>query len=605
MLNRLLSLGPTNAVALRIVKGGSSRARHLVIRSAYLGGLMVLVVFALLGPAGSMKDLAQRGAGAFTLMSFGQVAAICLLTPVFMAGAIAQESNPRTWEILLTTPQSSLQIVLGNLFGRLFFVVALLLATFPLFLMTQIFGGVRGSSVLASLQVSFVVAMVMGSIAIALSVMRSAGKRSIFAFYVVVVLYLAATAALDAMARVPVAVDSDASWTTVWTPLNPFLTLESALLTNRYRPRDYAPGEASALQLLWLGDPLRAQAWLGLAIATGLTVFAAMRVRLVGSRMEAPSGRWSRWLRQVNSRNERVPRHVWHNPIAWWEVNLRLSTPAARFLRWTYLIAGAALAAGLLAAHRGGAMSGQALRIAIAAAALGEVVIAVLLAAGVSATAVSREREDGSLDLLLTTPIQPGAYIAGKLRGLITVLWPMIAVPSITLLLGALYVLTDGLRGGGATTAELVGTGKVDVPIVLPAAAVAFPIVLTAFLSFVVMTGLGWSVKSKGVIGSTIGAIGVVAGVAGTIGLCGMASGPDVPLLGPAVSCLSPMNLVFAAVVPFRSIGASLAAPSGLTASFVLGGAISAAVYAGLTFGMHAAMKRSFMMTVRRLAGLK
>ena len=42
-----------------------------------------------------------------------------------LAGAIAQESNPRTWDILLTTPLSSMQMVLGNIFGRLFFVLAL------------------------------------------------------------------------------------------------------------------------------------------------------------------------------------------------------------------------------------------------------------------------------------------------------------------------------------------------------------------------------------------------------------------------------------------------------------------------------------------------
>ncbi len=99
LLNWFLALGPNNAVALRIVKGGSNRTKHLLIRSLYLGALMLLVFFSLLGPSGNLKDLAQRGANAFTLMSFGQVAAICLLTPIFMAGAIAQESNPKTWEI--------------------------------------------------------------------------------------------------------------------------------------------------------------------------------------------------------------------------------------------------------------------------------------------------------------------------------------------------------------------------------------------------------------------------------------------------------------------------------------------------------------------------
>jgi AcrR family transcriptional regulator len=128
--------------------------RDLLVRGATLGLLMLLVVFALLGEGGTLKDMAQRGAGAFTLISYAQVAAICLLTPLFMAGAIAQESNPRTWEVLLTTPLSSAQIVLGNLMGRLFFAIALLVATLPLCLVTRIFGGVRGSGIFASFTVS-------------------------------------------------------------------------------------------------------------------------------------------------------------------------------------------------------------------------------------------------------------------------------------------------------------------------------------------------------------------------------------------------------------------------------------------------------------------
>ncbi len=605
LLNWFLALGPNNAIALRIVKGGSTRTRHLLIRSVYLGGLMVLVFFSLLGPGGSLKDLAQRGANAFTLMSFGQVAAICLLTPIFMAGAIAQESNPKTWEILLTTPLSSLQIILGNLCGRLFFVVALLLATFPLFIMTQIFGGVRGSGVVASLQISFAVALVMGAIAIALSVFRNAGKRSIFIFYVVVVIYLAATTALDRVARDPITVGSTASWTTAWTPLNPFLTLESVLLTNHYRPREFAQNESGAFGRLWFGDPLLAQTYLSFAVSFALVVYATLRVRLIGSRTEAGNTWLSRLSRRLNSQQQRVPRHVWRNPIAWREVHLRLSTPAARFLRWGFLTCGCVAAAALLGMHRGGALNTSVLRIILATVVISEVLLAVLLAVGVSATAVSREREDGSLDLLLTTPIQPGEYLSGKLRGLITVLWPMIAVPSITLILSALYVLFNGFGAGSVTTPEIVGTSKMDVPFVLPIAAGVFPFVLTAFLAFVVMTGLSWSIKSKGVIGSTVGAIGIIVAIMTTIGLCGAASGGSVPLFGPAISCLSPLNLVLATVTPADTIPASMELQSGLSASFLLGAALSVALYVGVTFGMHAAMKRSFMMTVRRLSGLK
>ena len=121
---QFLRILPLNPIVVRLVQGGSVRTRHLLIRAGYLGILIVVLLAAMLGSVGTMRELAQQGATAFALVSYGQVLLICLLAPVFMAGAIAQESNPQTWDVLLTSPLTSLQIVLGNLFGRLFFVLA-------------------------------------------------------------------------------------------------------------------------------------------------------------------------------------------------------------------------------------------------------------------------------------------------------------------------------------------------------------------------------------------------------------------------------------------------------------------------------------------------
>src|SRR5262245_23583031 len=154
-LNWLLRLLPTNPICMRLVQGGSRRMRHLYIRSGYLGIIIIVLLFVLIsetsGTGGaSLRSLASGGSHMFEWISYLQVGLICLLTPVFMAGAIAQEANPQTWDILLTTPLNNLQIVLGNLFGRLFFVLALLFSSLPLFAVTQYFGGGPGSSLFAS-----------------------------------------------------------------------------------------------------------------------------------------------------------------------------------------------------------------------------------------------------------------------------------------------------------------------------------------------------------------------------------------------------------------------------------------------------------------------
>ena len=139
-LRWLLRLGPLNPIAARLVLNAGRRSKHLYVRAAYLGVLVLVLLWALVfnTPQGqvSYRELAAAGAGSFVWIAYLQIALICILAPVFMAGAIAQEASPRTWEILLTTPMGRAEIVFGQLFGRLFFILALLVASLPLFALT-------------------------------------------------------------------------------------------------------------------------------------------------------------------------------------------------------------------------------------------------------------------------------------------------------------------------------------------------------------------------------------------------------------------------------------------------------------------------------------
>src|ERR1043165_212230 len=98
-INWLLRLLPTNPICMRLVQGGSRRMRHLYIRAGYLALMMIVLIFGLLNAMGtgsiSLRALAAGGASMFEGVSYLQVGLICILTPVFMAGAIAQEANPQ------------------------------------------------------------------------------------------------------------------------------------------------------------------------------------------------------------------------------------------------------------------------------------------------------------------------------------------------------------------------------------------------------------------------------------------------------------------------------------------------------------------------------
>ena len=235
--------------------------------------------------------------------------------------------------------------------------------------------------------------------------------------------------------------------------------------------------------------------------------------------------------------------------------------------------------------------------------------IIALAALNMSATAVSREREDGTLDLILTTPIQPGPYIRGKHRGLFQYLVPMMLVPVISLALMAIYVAVGGLgRAGGVMLKDVAladSTETLDaIPVILPEGAIALPIMLAPFIAFCVMVGLQWSIKSKGTIGSVIAAVGIVLVVVGVLSLCAMPAGRSLSHLGAVMTSFSPINLVFSIVYPANTISSALENDV-ITArtSVVIGAVVTAVAYAAISYGMHTTMKRTFMMTVRRLAG--
>ena len=601
----ILRLGPTNPICVRLVQGGSRRTRHMYVRTAYLAVLIAVLLWSLLLLAGrdslSYRDLAEAGATSFQYVAYLQIALICILAPVFMAGAIAQEANPRTWEILLTTPLSSLQIVLGNLFGRLFFVAALLFSSLPLFAITQYFGGVPGSSIVASYAIALCAALLVGSVAIALSVSRTAGRRAVFAFYVSVISFLGATWALDLWLRL------GAGGVTWLTPLNPFLALEALLNPTTYPRRDAT---------LLAGDPWVVRAWLGAPVTSWCVVSALLSVTLLGTcsitaRRAGASGGGVNWLRSVfrlgaRGSRERPARHVWLNPIAWREATARGATLPKLVARWAFLGAGALWGIGLIAAHYGG-MGDRAFRFALLATVWIELAIITLIAINMSSTAVSREREDGTLDLLLTTPIDAKMYLGGKLRGVISYLAPLLGVPVGTMALAGLYTFVMGAGdGGGATVSSMVGAGRmVDVPLVLPEAVLLAPLSAAPFIAFVVMIGLAWSVRSKGTIGSVVAAVGIVGAVSGVLGLCAWQAGGTLEILGPMLAGLSPATALFAMTDVGVGAEATIDTHGLETARLTLGAgvALGAIFYSVVVYAMRSSMIRRFDQTVRRLAG--
>src|SRR3954467_14500757 len=239
-------LVPANPILLRVVEAGGKRVRDLIFRCVYLGLLIGIVCFMLLTSSNSMGDrdlsaLAKTSAKIFQTMSYCQLALVALLAPIFTAGASTQEKDSQTYDILLATPLTNGQIVLGSLLSRLFFIVALLVSGIPIFSITQIFGGVAIKSIILSFAIAAATAFVTASIAMAIATFKVGTRRTIFSFYLFIVIFLVGGFLLDRLdffhfkvildPTTNLATRSGTSWLT---GIHPFLALRTLFHEQSY-----------------------------------------------------------------------------------------------------------------------------------------------------------------------------------------------------------------------------------------------------------------------------------------------------------------------------------------------------------------------------------
>ena len=631
---------PGNPMVVRTVQGGSRRMRHLWVRMGYLGLLTGLVVLGLLfggglGGSASMAELAQAGTRLFGLVAYGQVILVCLLAPLFMAAAIRAEQTGQTYNILLTTPLSALQIVLGALGGRLFFVLSLLASGLPLFAVVLIFGGVPVRSIFAAFLIAALVALVVGSVAVALAVMGHGGRRAVFVFIIAVAGYLLSAYAADQVLRQfqtpststasPVFSQGSASpsatqGNTTWlTPLHPILVLEASLNKPDYRPP--SPEEIAHLPS-WLrvyrGNSLTAITVLSFGLSFALVSVSAMRLRSVAREGAARVGLFKRALRL--GRQARVthpPRRVGQNPIAWRESHTRGNSTAAILARIVFLTLALLLAAVLIGAYHFGRLPttlrgvggqlltpAQVLQYMLLSLLMVELVIIVIVALYTSAGSVSGEREDGTLDLIQTTPITPRYYVWGKLRGLVAFLSLLLAAPLGTLAMVCVYTSVGLWRQWPSAMTTYYGPfGSVREPIILPEAALLWPVIFVPFVAACVAVGMGWSIKSRGVISAVVGSVGVVGGLMLVLGFCGSVMASRIPVIGPVINALSPTTGLVMLVNPWGTID-NFAGGTGSSRVWLwIAAVVAGGVYAVFVYGQLTTMVRGFDQRVRELSG--
>ena len=607
-------LVPANPLLVRIVQGGSRRTRDLWVRMGYLGALIILVLFGLLSGGGlgdqkGLNELAKAGTWVFVIIGYSQVILICLLAPLFMTGLIAAEQSGRTYNILLTTPLNNLQIILGALLGRLFFVLALLASGLPLFAVLLIFGGVPTCAVFKCFATSALVATLVGSVAVTLSVMRAAGRKAVFVFVISIVAYLVTSYLLDlALLRPTTALANSTTWLT---PLNPLLVMEAIASRANYQPPSTDTlGTYSALARWYLSHPFAAFATLALGASIALTVLSTLLLRRVAQTDEGVSGPARFWLRLHGSRGERhrLARQVRGNPVAWREAHTRGNRTGRILTRWLFSVLGLGAAVLAIGLYHTGQIQSRAFQVMLTTLLLVELALIVLVALYMSAGAVSGEREDETMDLLLTTPITAKEYIWGKLHGLVRFLSMMLAVPIFTLVLVTAYSLVGSLSQWPQTVVSSPITwqqspGIYKHPLMLVEIPMLATIIVIPFVAMCVMIGLGWSLKSRRVLGAVVPAVGLIGTLAVVMGFCGWKAANEAPIIGPIINAFSPATNLVMLVNPWERIYRFGAAPGTGRMTLTIACLVAGTGYSFVVYSLFQTQIKGFDHTMRRTSG--
>jgi ABC-type transport system involved in multi-copper enzyme maturation permease subunit len=136
------------------------------------------------------------GHGIFGGLLFLETLLVLVLAPAFTTGAISLEREKQTLDLLVTTPLSTLGMVIGKLFSALVYVFLLIIASIPLASLVFVFGSVGPEDLLRAYVFLFALAFGMGALGLFVSALvKRTQTATVITFVLVLVLSIGTAAA--------------------------------------------------------------------------------------------------------------------------------------------------------------------------------------------------------------------------------------------------------------------------------------------------------------------------------------------------------------------------------------------------------------------------
>ena len=385
---------------------------HFLIRSGYIGAFFVLMYTAAQTTFGwqqvrNLGDIARFGQLVFQVFAIVQLALIIFFSVLFAAGNVAQEKDRRTMLLLLMTDLRDRELVLGKLCSSLLLPVVLLTASIPVFFIVQLLGGVSLNQIGCTIAISAAAGLVAGSWGSLVAFWREKTFQTLAISLIGIVLFLGIVEGL-------VAIFGDISSTGLYVgTLNPFRAMLRVL-----DPLNTSGG------ITFVSVAMKSVGSLAL-LALAIIVITIMRVRVWNP---------SRTLGDMATLDEkdrgvvRPPRPVWNSPVIWREMMTKAYGRKVIVIKLAYVVIAAAAFYSVLVTPADSALVlGMVSPVGAAFIALSLLSMMLVNAQGV--TALTSERDTGTLELLLVTDISAKEFIYGKIGGVLYNSKELILIP--------------------------------------------------------------------------------------------------------------------------------------------------------------------------------
>ncbi len=426
-----------NAILQKELRSSGRRKATYLIRGGYAAffSLVTLIAVGTLLPSFEFESPTAR---AQMLTSFArslvlfvtwfQFLTIALISPAITSPTICEEKQLGTLSALMTTPLSSLQIVLGKLAGRLYQVLILILISAPILLAVRVFGGVPAETIVAFTCVTLATAVLGGTMGLLFSMWHSrAAGAAIFALLTLGLLFMAPPMIYFAMKQTNyfglsglfgISDQSVSVLAPIGYAASPPITL-IALSENGPTTLGYGWLVGTPLDRIWVASVVILLGMSGFLVLVASALLRRLMQREAGGGA-APDEKEE--TEQIANRRRRRLVRLGARPIYWREV----SRPwiENRFQLGVLVFV---LVTTLGYAYWRTDLTEEPMHLIMGLAGLG---VIVLLASVQTTGAINGERDAQTWDVLMTAPVSGWRVLLEKYLASVVRLWPLLAFVS-------------------------------------------------------------------------------------------------------------------------------------------------------------------------------